>query len=161
MNTLDLALIGNCTLGALIDERADNLLSLMTLEEKIAQLGSYWVYELLDGQIFDAEKARPRLAHGIGQITRLAGGSSLDPVGCANLGNQIQRYLVEETRLGIPALVHEECCSGYTARNATAFPQIIGLASTWQPELAQAMTSEIRKQMRLEAEQRMQQATVS
>lgn len=131
-----------------IDERTENLLSLMTLEEKIAQIGSYWVYEILDGQLLSNAKVVQKLAHGIGQITRLAGASSLDPIGCAKLGNQIQRYLVEKTRLGIPALIHEECCSGYTARNATAFPQIIGLASSWQPELATAMTTEIRKQMR-------------
>lgn len=131
-----------------INERVENLLSLMTLEEKIAQIGSYWIYELLDNQSFDRAKAEQKLAQGIGQITRLAGASSLDPIGCAKLGNELQRFLVEQTRLGIPALIHEECCSGYTARNATAFPQIIGLASTWQPELATAMTTEIRKQMR-------------
>ncbi|MFN8442512.1 MAG: glycoside hydrolase family 3 protein [Caldilineaceae bacterium] len=131
-----------------IEERVANLLSLMTLEEKIAQIGSYWIYELLDNQSFDRSKAQQKLAHGIGQITRLAGASSLDPIGCAKLSNELQRFLVEQTRLGIPALIHEECCSGYTARNATAFPQIIGLASSWQPELAEAMTGEIRKQMR-------------
>ncbi|MCA9836932.1 MAG: glycoside hydrolase family 3 C-terminal domain-containing protein [Trueperaceae bacterium] len=131
-----------------VAERVENLLSLMTLEEKIAQMGSHWIYELLDGQTLDKNKVTNKLAKGIGQITRLAGGSSLDPEGCAHLGNQLQRYLTEETRLGIPVLIHEECCSGYTAQNATAFPQIIGLASTWEPQLAQAMTKEISKQMR-------------
>ena len=129
-------------------ERVDNLLSLMTLEEKVAQMGSHWIYELLDGQTLNSAKVDGLLALGIGQITRLAGASSLDPLGCAELANTLQKYLLEETRLGIPAMIHEECCSGYTAQNATAFPQMIGLASTWQPELATAMTSEIRQQMR-------------
>jgi beta-glucosidase len=131
-----------------IDLRVQDLLAQMTLEEKIAQIGSAWIYELLDGQTLNEGKLRERLAQGIGQITRLAGASSLDPTGCAELANTLQRYLLEETRLGIPAMIHEECCSGYTARDATAFPQIIGLASSWQPELAAAMTTEIRKQMR-------------
>jgi len=131
-----------------IAARVQDLLARMTLEEKIGQIGSVWVYELLDDQSLNPAKVQAHLAGGIGQITRLAGASSLDPTGCAELANQLQRYLVEETRLGIPAMIHEECCSGYTARDATAFPQIIGLASTWQPELAKAMTTEIRKQMR-------------
>jgi beta-glucosidase len=131
-----------------ITNRVQDLLSQMTLDEKIAQIGSAWIYELLSGQMLNQEKLRNRLAQGIGQITRLAGASSLDPTGCAELANELQRYLVEQTRLGIPAMIHEECCSGYTARDATAFPQIIGLASSWQPELAAAMTTAIRQQMR-------------
>ena len=130
-------------------ERADALLAKMTLAEKAAQLGSVWVYEIQnDDQSLSAEKLNTRLGHGIGQITRLAGGSVLEPVELAELANQIQRYALEQTRLGIPALVHDECCSGVLARNATNFPQIIGLASTWEPELAQAMTEIIRAQMR-------------
>lgn len=131
-----------------IETRVDDLLARMTLDEKIAQLGSAWVFELLTEMQFDPAKAAPLLAHGIGQITRVGGASSLTPGAGAALANTIQRYLVENTRLGIPAIVHEECISGYMARNATCFPQIIGLASTWQPELAQAMAAVVRTQMR-------------
>ncbi|MEZ4607156.1 MAG: glycoside hydrolase family 3 N-terminal domain-containing protein [Deinococcales bacterium] len=131
-----------------IAARVDNLVSLMTLEEKVAQMGSPWIYEILLGQDLDFGKVHKLLAKGIGQITRLAGGSSLSPLACAELANRLQRYLREETRLGIPAMIHEECCSGYTAQNATAFPQMIGLASTWEPELAEAMTGQICQQMR-------------
>jgi hypothetical protein len=60
----------------------------------------------------------------------------------------MQKYLVESTRLGIPAIVHEESCAGYTARGATCFPQAIGLASTWEPNLVEGMTDVIRTQMR-------------
>ncbi|MCB9099910.1 MAG: glycoside hydrolase family 3 C-terminal domain-containing protein [Anaerolineales bacterium] len=131
-----------------IEERVADLLSHMTLTEKIAQLGSAWVFELLTDMKFDADKARKHMADGIGHITRVAGASSLTPADGAKLANTLQRYLLEHTRLGIPALVHEECCSGYMARNATCFPQIIGLASTWQPELAGAMAAVVREQMR-------------
>jgi beta-glucosidase len=63
--------------------------------------------------------------------------------------DHIQTFLVEKTRLKIPAIIHEECCSGYMARGATCFPQIIGLASTWAPNLVKEMASVIRTQMRL------------
>jgi beta-glucosidase len=132
-----------------IEQRVDDLLSRMSTEEKVAQLGSLWVYEIQqDDQSLSAQEAQRRMPHGIGQITRLAGGSSLSPVETARLANEIQRFLIEQTRLGIPALIHDECCSGFLASGATNFPQIIGLASTWSPELAEAMTQVIRTQMR-------------
>ena len=116
----------------------------MTLDEKLAQLGSYWVYELLDGSTFSPEKAQKLLRNGIGHITRLGGSSNVRPAEAAALANTIQKYLIENTRLGIPAVIHEECCSGYMARGATVFPQAIGVASTWEPELVTAMADVIR-----------------
>ncbi|MCA9918438.1 MAG: glycoside hydrolase family 3 C-terminal domain-containing protein [Anaerolineales bacterium] len=131
-----------------IAERVADLLGRMTLDEKLAQLGSAWVFELLTDMQFDTQKAAPILQHGLGHITRVAGASSLKPKEGAALANRIQRFLREETRLGIPAIVHEECCSGYMARNATCFPQIIGLASTWEPELTRQMANVVRRQMK-------------
>jgi beta-glucosidase len=131
-----------------VGERVDDLLSQMTLDEKIAQLGSCWVYQLLNGSSFSAEKAKPLLRHGIGQISRIGGASNARPAESAALANTIQKYLIENTRLGIPAVVHEECCSGYMARGATVFPQAIGVASTWNPELVEAIANTIRTQMR-------------
>ncbi|MCB9137073.1 MAG: glycoside hydrolase family 3 C-terminal domain-containing protein [Caldilineaceae bacterium] len=130
-------------------ERVEHLLNAMTLNEKIMQLGSAWIYEVLDSsQQLAQDKLQTLLANGLGQITRLAGATTLPPEEVAKLGNQIQRFLVGETRLGIPAMVHDECCSGMLAHGASNFPQIIGLAATWEPELAQAMTNVIRLQMR-------------
>ena len=60
----------------------------------------------------------------------------------------MQRHLVKETRLGIPAVVHEEICSGLMARDATIFPQAIGLASTWEPTLIEELAATVREQMR-------------
>jgi len=131
-----------------IERRVSDLLSRMTLDEKLAQLSGVWVYELLEDMTFSDEKAKRLIGNGIGQITRIAGASNLGPVASAELANKIQAFLVENTRLGIPAIVHEECCSGYMAQGATCFPQIIGLASTWEPELVEEMTSVIRVQMR-------------
>jgi beta-glucosidase len=131
-----------------IAERVQDLLARMTLAEKIAQLGSCWVFELQDEAGFSPGKAAALIGQGIGQITRVGGGSTLAPQEIAKMANTIQAYLVNHTPLGIPAIVHDECCSGYLALGATCFPQIIGLASTWMPELVERMTGVIRTQMR-------------
>ncbi len=131
-----------------IEARAVDLLSRMTLEEKAAQLGSAWAFQILDGKTLNRKEAQKLFELGIGQITRIGGATNLTPAEGAQLANEIQHYLTTETRLGIPAIMHEECCSGYMARNATCFPQTIGLASTWEPELAEAMAVVVRKQMR-------------
>ncbi len=128
-------------------QRIEKLLSQMTLDEKLAQLGSCWIYELqTDGKI-DPEKIQAKLSPGIGQITRVAGASTLDPLAAAKAGNQIQEFLVEGTRLGIPAILHEECCCGTMVLGGTMYPQMLGLAATFQPELAQRMTGVIREQL--------------
>ncbi len=131
-----------------VDDRVQYLLEQMTLDEKIAQLGSRWVYELLDGVTFSPDKARKLVGNGIGHISRKGGASNVLPAESARLANHIQQFLIEHTRLGIPAVIHEECCSGYMARGATVFPQAIGVASTWEPELVEAMADVIRAQMR-------------
>ncbi len=130
-----------------VSERVDDLLARMTLDEKLAQIGSVLIYDLLDEGGFSQEKAC-RLDQGIGQVTRPGTYTLLPPRQRAELTNTIQDYLVNNTRLGIPAIFHDECCSGYAALGATRFPQMIGLASTFRPELAEAMSDEIRKQMR-------------
>jgi len=130
------------------EKRVKELLKRMTLEEKIAQLGSIPIQDLLTERKFSPEKARKLLANGIGQITRVAGGTDLEPKEVAELVNTIQKFLIENSRLGIPAIVHEECLSGFMAKGTTSFPQAIGLASTWEPSLVQKMTSVIRKEMR-------------
>ena len=131
-----------------VDERVEDLLDRMTSGEKAAQLGSAWAYQLADGPGLAEERAAALLAEGLGQVTRICGASSLRPEEAARLANAIQRFLVERTRLGIPAIVHEEICSGLMARGATVFPQAIGLASTWDPDLAEALADTIRVQMR-------------
>ncbi len=131
-----------------IHERVSDLLGRMTLDEKLAQLTSRWASELMDGGAVSLDKMRELVPHGTGQITRIGGASTLEPLASAKAANSMQRFLVESTRLGIPAIVHEECCAGYMALGGTVFPQIIGLASTFQPELAEKMTSVIRSQMR-------------
>jgi beta-glucosidase len=131
-----------------VQERVKDLLDQMTLEEKIAQLGSVWVFQLLEGGVFAADKANELLQNGLGHVTRVSGASDLDAEGAARVANSIQEFLVNETRLGIPAIIHEEICSGLMARDSTVFPQAIGVACTWEPDLAEAMADVVRVQMR-------------
>ena len=122
----------------------------MTLEEKIAQLGTVEIRQLVDeNNRFSLDRARELLRNGIGQITRVSGGLEVGPREAARLANEIQRFLVEKTRLGIPAIIHEECLSGFMAKTATTFPQAIGLASTWNPKLVVEVADLIRRQMRM------------
>jgi beta-glucosidase len=120
----------------------------MTLEEKLAQLGCVWSTQLVENEAFSEAKARRLLAHGSGQITRIGASTGLRPREVAAFANRIQRFLVEETRLGIPAIVHEESTAGLCARDADQFPQAIGLAATFEPALAERMGRVIREQMR-------------
>jgi beta-glucosidase len=132
---------------ASIEQRVDDLLVNMNLDEKIAQLGGIWAMEVLQDSRFSVDKARALMKNGMGQICRAGVGTALRPDGLIKYVNDLQRFLVENTRLGIPAIIHEECLSGFMAKDATIFPQSIGLASTWDPSLVERMASVISRQM--------------
>jgi beta-glucosidase len=133
--------------SAPLEKRVEDLLARMTLDEKLAQLGCVWSTQLVEGEAFSERKARALLAHGTGQITRIGASTGLRPHESAAFANRIQRFLAEETRLGIPAIVHEESTAGLCARDADQFPQAIGLAASFEPELAERVARVIRAQM--------------
>jgi beta-glucosidase len=130
------------------DQRVHRLLSQMSLDEKLAQIGSYWMFDLQSRGKFDPQKISNKLKYGIGQISRPAGVTTFDPVSAAKATNHLQKFLVEQTRLGIPAIFHEECCSGAMILGGTVFPQMIGVACSFRPELAEKMAAEIGAQLR-------------
>ncbi len=131
-----------------VEDKVKDLISRMTLEEKIAQLGS------VSGRPEGKEKNylsfidNGLIRNGIGQISAPARSTGLPAKELAEYTNAVQKYLLEKTRLGIPAIIHEECINGMRAKGTTVFPQAIGLASTWEPELVEKMTEIIRRQMR-------------
>ena len=133
--------------NASVAERVEDLLARMTLDEKLAQIGSIWLTELVQSDRFDADLVASKLEHGIGHVTRIGASTGLRPAASARLMNQIQQVAVERTRLGIPVMVHEEAVAGYCARDATQFPQAIGLASTWDEALVEEVADAIRAQM--------------
>ncbi|HVE34680.1 MAG TPA: glycoside hydrolase family 3 N-terminal domain-containing protein [Gemmatimonadaceae bacterium] len=149
------ATLGACLVGALtssavaqrpayrdaslpIERRITDLLSRMTLEEKVAQMMCLWDQKKLitsqDGR-FDPAKAPRWFRVGIGRIERPQDGH--DARGEAEFVNAIQRWVRDSTRLGIPILFNEEALHGLEAAGATSFPQAIALASTWNTDLVQ------------------------
>ncbi len=135
------------------EARTADLLSRMTLEEKAAQMMCVWQQKadtLVDASgVFDLEKARRAFGHGhgIGQVGRPsdAGGTGHEPEKGRNprqqaeLTNAIQQFFVEESRLGIPVVFHDECLHGHAAIGGTSFPQPIGLGATFNPELVERL----------------------
>ncbi len=130
-----------------IEVRTADLLGRMTVEEKVAQLGSVWSFELLDGGHVGAGRARTLIGAGIGEISRLAGATNLVADEVAAVADEIQRFLLEETRLGIPAILHEESLHGLLARDAPSFQQSIGAAAAWDPPLVEEMATTVRRRM--------------
>jgi beta-glucosidase len=130
-----------------LEERVENLLGQMTLDEKIAQLGCLWSTSLVRDDAFDADFAASKMPHGMGQVTRIGASTGLRPPESAALMNAIQRIAIERTRLGIPIFVHEESVGGFCHRDATVFPQGLGLASSWNPALVEQVAGVIREQM--------------
>src|SRR5258708_13788070 len=132
-----------------VEERVADLLSRMTLEEKAAQLGSTWqnrqfpqdpkVFVVDEKGAFVPERAAVELKNGLGEYSRPS--EQRGPREMAEFTNTVQRWLRENTRLGIPAVFHEECLHGHAALRGTAYPQAIGLASTWDLGLVQEIFS--------------------
>ena len=139
-----------------ITERVSDLLGRMTLAEKIAQMYSHWLILSPDGnhrirtdafaQAATTEDLKEKLKLGVGQITRPLGTHPVNPKEGVRALNALQRFLVEQTRLGIPAMSHEECLVGLMIKGATLFPSALNYGSTWNPELMETVGQAIRKE---------------
>lgn len=131
---------------AKIEDRVENLLGQMTIDEKIAQMCSFGNIQIdtLKGGL--AEKSTLDIKNGIGQLSR--SGESLLPEQTVSLVNSLQKYLLEKTRLGIPAIVHEETLHGVMMAGATVFPQSIAIGSSWNPALIEEVSAAIAKETR-------------
>jgi beta-glucosidase len=128
------------------EKRVKDLLSRMTLEEKAAQMLCIWQKKsqtLVDADgNFDSVKAKQSFkdGHGLGQVGRPSdAGKGLNARRMAETTNAIQRFFIENSRLGIPVVFHEECLHGHAAVDGTSFPQPIALASTFNPELIESI----------------------
>ena len=138
------------------EQRAKNLLSLMTVDEKVMQTQCLWIQKsriLNAAGDFDEAKAKEALKNGLGELGRLnenAGpnSSGYHPRQAAELYNKIQRYFVEKTRLGIPVMTHEESLHGQQTQDATNFPIPIALASTWNENLMTEIFTNVAEEVR-------------
>lgn len=131
-----------------VDTRVQDLLGRMTLVEKAQQLVGLMPIALMGAEGLDPERMRQMIGQGLGHASAPGLMGYKTPPQMAAMTNVLQRFLVEETRLGIPAIVHNEALNGLVAPECPNFPTAIGLAATWDPEGIQQMTDLIRKQMR-------------
>jgi beta-glucosidase len=150
-----------------VSARVDSLLREMTLEEKVAQLGSRWVgNDTQDDNSVTSGEADQNVApmqdvfatsgslpldeasrHGLGQLTRVYGSYPLTAAeGAAEVIRQ-QRIVLDNSRLNIPAIVHEECLTGFTTYGATVYPAAIAWGATFDPGLIERMAAAIGRDM--------------
>ncbi len=139
-----------------VEERVGDLIERMTLEEKVAQMEGTWQNRgnLKDASqlfvdekgVFLPERAGAVLKNGLGQMSRPS--EQHGPRAMAEFTNTIQKWMKENTRLGIPILFHEECLHGHAALGGTSFPQAIALASTWDEALVKDIFSSVAAEVR-------------
>jgi beta-glucosidase len=130
-----------------VAKRVKDLLSRMTIEEKIAQLMGLWnggIEDFNDEFLNDKEKMKATFGNSANSVHPAFWGLKET----VEQRNKIQKYLVEETRLGIPVIFVDEGQHGMMRRDATAFPQAIGLACSWDADLFEKVYSTIAKEMR-------------
>lgn len=131
-----------------IEARVEDLLSKMTLEEKVAQLcGDLPASFIEDGKV-NTKLLKEKFPDGHGRFTQYSIVGLVSPEQIAKISNQIQRYFVEETRLGIPVALQAENLCGYPAAGGTLFPAMINMGCTWDPELAGKMSEIIGQESR-------------
>ncbi|TCM38932.1 glycoside hydrolase family 3 N-terminal domain-containing protein [Kribbella sp. VKM Ac-2568] len=147
------------------EQRTDLLLQAMTLEEKVAQLGSRWAGNDMADVEVPAEEAinvapmqdvfaaggslslEDASRHGLGHLTRVWGSVPLTvEEGTAELIRQ-HEVVLEGSRLGVPALVHEECLTGFTTYGATVYPTALAWGATFDPALVERMAAAIGRDM--------------
>ena len=143
------ALLAGCTAATDIEKQVDELYGRMSQEERIAQLRSMYMDELFNdaGQL-DTAKCRELIPNGIGHFSQYA---SQKPRGAEELRDRVaavQEWLMKNTPNGIPALFHEEVLSGINTLGATIYPQQIGQACSFNPELAELKTRQTSTAMR-------------
>ncbi|WP_460633807.1 beta-xylosidase/alpha-l-arabinosidase [Leifsonia lichenia] len=135
-----------------VSERVRALHARMTLEEKLAQIVGYWLDQNglvapMQGEMAAGQEAKGSLAdvtrHGIGHYTRVYGTRPVDPAERAAWLWQEQRRLKRETRLGIPALVHEECLTGLATWKAATFPTPLAWGASFDPDLVEQVARSI------------------
>ena len=142
-------ILASCNQVIDMEEQINELYDKMPQEERIAQLRSMYMDELFDeqGQL-DTVKCKELIPYGIGHFSQFAMQKPRDPNELRNRAAAIQDWLIHHTPNGIPALLHEEVLTGVNTKGATIYPQQIGQACSFNPELAELKTRQTSTAMR-------------
>ena len=136
---------------AIIEDRVADLLNRMTLEEKVSQMRMFHAnqgIEFFDNREMElSDNVKQRLTNGIGGIKNP--GEYLSPEEAATLNNQLQKYIIENNRLGIPAFFVTESYNGVDAEGCTRFGRPITLSSSWNKELVKEVFNVTGREARL------------
>lgn len=146
-----------------IEQRVSDLLTRMTIEEKVGQLLcplGWEMYEIKGEAVSPSSKFKQMMKdRHFGMLwatyradpwTKKTLSNGLNPALAAKAGNALQKYVMENTRLGIPLFLAEEAPHGHMAIGATVFPTGIGMAATWSPQLIEEVGKAIGKEIRLQ-----------
>ena len=146
-----------------VEQRVNDLVSRMTLQEKVGQLRCTlaWNYYTIKGKnVEPSELFKKDIAEGqIGMLwgtyradpwTQKSLENGLTPELAAKAGNALQKYVIEHTRLGIPLFLAEEAPHGHMAIGTTVFPTGFGMAATWNPALIEKTGEVIGQEIRLQ-----------
>ena len=128
--------------------QVDTLYSRMTQAERVAQLYGIRPKEIMEDGKLSLEKCKEKIPDGIGHICQYACALDMEPNELRDFVRDLQNYLIHETPSGIPAIFHEEAITGLAAKGATVYPQQLGIACTWNPELATVKTEQTAEVMR-------------
>lgn len=129
-------------------EKVDRLYSRMTVAERVAQLHGVRPKELMSGGKLSVDKCRAKIPNGVGHVCQYACALDLQPDELRDFVRDLQDFLIKETPSGIPAIFHEEAITGLAAKGAAVYPQQIGVACTWNPDLAKVKTEQTARVMR-------------
>ena len=136
-------LMAGCNTNENMEQQIDELYSKMSQQERIAQLRSMYMDELFDEQgKLDTAKCRQLIPNGIGHFSQFAMQQPRDPNELRDRVAAVQDWLMHNTPNGIPALCHEEVLTGVNTLGATIYPQQIGQACSFNPELAEQKTQQ-------------------
>ena len=143
------ALLSGCNKTVDMEQTVDELYSKMSQEERIAQLRSMYMDDLFDEQgKLDTAKCRELIPNGIGHFSQFCMQQPRDPNELRDRVAAVQDWLMHQTPNGIPALMHEEVLSGVNTLGATIYPQQVGQACSFNPELAELKTRQTSTLMR-------------
>ena len=130
-----------------LEDLVDSVYERLSLEERVAQLYGIYPQEIMEDGRFSLEKCRERLPYGVGHICQFACSLDMDADELREFVRQVQDYLMNETPSGIPAIFHDEAITGIAAKGATVYPQQLGSACTWNPELTEVKTEQTAEAM--------------